>query len=82
MEKLLAKHQLDLQKVKIKRLGLGKNLPHMVKTSTRVMHCFKAMKAENISALPIVSPADPDKIGLEEKKDMVIKVSCFDALAY
>jgi CBS domain-containing protein len=73
VEKLLAKHELDLQKVKIKRLGLGKKAPHMVKTSTRVMHCFKAMQAENISALPIVSPENPDKVVLEEKANMVLK---------
>jgi CBS domain-containing protein len=73
VEKLLAKHELDLQKVKIKRLGLGKKEPQMVKSSTRVMHCFKVMQSENISALPIVSPADPDKIGADEKKDMVLR---------
>ncbi len=72
VEKLLAKHELDLQKLKIKRLGLGKKTPHMVKNSTRVMHCFKAMKEENISALPIVSPADPDH-AVYDKKDMVLK---------
>ena len=73
VEKLLSKHELDLQKVKIKRLGLGKKTPHMVKPSTRVMHCFKLMQTENISALPIVSPADPDKIAPDETNDMVLK---------
>ena len=43
---------------------------HTIQYSTRVMHAFKAMSEERISALPIVGPANVDNIkeSMDESK--------------